>query len=157
MKYLIAIACAGISGLAVAQSTSRDVEIYERYENGELVEQRQSATENGKPMENVDFEELKQKMVAKSNELDVKLKEMELRFEERQTKMSLDMEKRMEQMEERMADFQNRSEKMHERMDQRLKEMESKQEQKEQLQQEKTPAPEKKPVVNENTTDLKFT
>lgn len=150
MKYLIAIACIGLSGLAVAQSTSRDVEIYERYENGELVEQRQSATENGKPIENFDFEELKRKMVAKSNELDAKLKEMEMRFEERQAKMSLDMEKRM-------ADFQKRSEKMHERMDQRLKEMESKQKQKEQLQQEKTPAPEKKAVVSKNTTNLKFT
>ncbi len=157
MKQLVAIVCVGLVGFANAQSTSKDVEVYERYENGELVEQRQSATENGKPIENFDFEEMKRKMLAKSAEMDTKLKEMEARMKERSAKMSLDMDKRMKQMEQRMADMEKRSEEMHQRMDQRMKEVESQSEEKADAQPKQTPLPQEEPVQMKNTGNLKFT
>lgn len=157
MKYWVAGICLSVLGVANAQSTDQKIEFYERYENAELVEQRKSATENGKPIENFDFEEIKRKMVLKSAELDVKLKEMEARFEERLTQMSLDMDERKQSMEQRMADFEKRSEEFHERMDQRMKENELRREKGEETPPKQTPFPVEKSVEGVQTGSLKFT
>lgn len=157
MKYWVAGICLSVLGVANAQSTDQKIEFYERYENGELVEQRKSATENGKPIENFDFEEVKRKMVLKSAELDVKMKEMETRFEERLTQMSFDMDERKQAMEQRMADFEKRSEEFHKRMDQRMKEEELRREKDEETPPKQTPFPVEKSVEGVQTGSLKFT
>ncbi len=146
MKQVATILCIGIIGFAQAQSTSKDVEIYERYENGELVEQRQSATENGTPIKDFDFEKVKRDMQLKSAEMEVKLQEMSDRFEQSRKKMEISMEKRM-------TDFEKRSEEIHKRMDQRMKEMDSKSKKVE----KPTLTPEEQPIQNLSTKEVKFT
>ncbi|MFK7787284.1 MAG: hypothetical protein AB8B56_19330 [Crocinitomicaceae bacterium] len=152
MKQLAAIICFGVFGCAQAQSTSRDVEMYERYENGELVEQRQSATENGVPIKDFDFEKLKQEMVQKSDQMDQRMEEMSARFEQKRKEFSASMDEKMKAMEQRMTDFEKRSEEMHQKMDARMNEMEMKREEK----RESSPEVEK-PVVGESTQSVKFT
>lgn len=152
MKQLAAIICFGVFGFAQAQSTSTDVEIYERYENGELVEQRQSATENGVPIKDFDFEKLKREMLQKSDQMEQKMGEMSARFEQKRKEFSASMDERVKAMEQRMADFEKRSEEMHQKMDARMKEMEMKREEK-----RATPSELEKPVVGESTQSVKFT
>lgn len=139
MKKLATILCFGIIGFAQAQSTSRDVEIYERYENGELVEQRQSATENGVPIKDFDFEKAKR---------DIKLKyaEKTRNMEERMQKAQQSMDLKVQEMKQKMADFEKRSEEMHKRMDQKMKEIEK-----------STSEPIEKPVVGLSSKNVKFT
>ena len=157
MKNLATIVCLGIIGFAQAQTTEKEVEIYERYENGELVEQRQSATENGKPIKDFDFEEAKREMQLKSAKLEEKMKEMEGRFEETRQRMEASMQEKMQQMEKRMADFEKKSEEMHQRMDQRMKEMESKRKEKKDSKAIEAPSQQEKPVAGEELKDVKFT
>jgi hypothetical protein len=164
MKQLAAIICFGIVGFAQAQSTSRDVEIYERYENGELVEQRQSATENGVPIKDFDFEKLKEEMLQKSENMEKKMEEMSARFEEKRKEFSASIDEKMKSMEQRMADFEKRSEEMHQQMDARMRErgfdsahpaMDNGGE-KSKEKRESTPEVEKL-VVGESTQSVKFT
>jgi len=152
MKQLAAILCVGIVGFAHAQSTSTDVEIYERYEDGELVEQRQSATKNGVPIDNFDFEKAKRDMMVKPDQLEQKMEQMQARFEQKRLEMERSMDERMNVMEQRMTDFEKRSEAMHQKMEQRMMEMEQMRE--EHL--EKSPKVEK-PVVSEHNENVKFT
>lgn len=156
MKYLAAIFCLGMIGFAQAQSTSRDVEIYERYENGELVEQRQSATENGVPIENFDFEKAKRDMQLKSAEMEQKMegmqKRMELKLEEMQNKMQL----KQQEMQQRMSDFEKRSDEMHKKMDQRMKEI-SRGNASRQKELKEQPSEVEKPAVGESNQNVKFT
>lgn len=149
MKHLATILCVGIFGFANAQSTSRDIEMYERYENGELVEQRQSATENGIPIENFDFEKAKREMRLKSAEFNAKSDELMRKAEE-------SMDERMKEMERKMADFEKRSEEMHRQMEQRMKEgFDSAEPSERKI--KKTPAPIENPTMGESTKDVKFT
>lgn len=157
MKKLTTIVCLGIIGFAQAQTTVKEVEIYERYENGELVEQRQSATENGEPIKDFDFEQAKRQMQLKSAKLEGKMKEMGDRFEETRQRMEASMQKKMTQMEKRMADFERKSEEMHQRMDQRMKEMESKRNEKKNSKTIEAPLQQEKPTVGEELKDVKFT
>jgi DNA anti-recombination protein RmuC len=152
MKYLAAIVCLGFIGFAQAQSTSRDVEIYERYENGELVEQRQSATENGVPIKNFDFEKAKREMQLKSAGLEQKMGEMQSRMELKLQEMEGKMKLKRQEMEQRMSDFEKRSEEMHKKMDQRMKEMDSKDKEL-----KESPSEVEKPAVGESTQNVKFT
>ena len=142
MKHLATILCVGIIGVAQAQSTSKDVEIYERYENGELVEQRQSATENGHPIKDFDFEKAKREMQLKSAGIEQKMDEMKLI------------------MEQKMHDFEKRSEEMHQRMEQRMKELDRDKAPRQKMKNpelRKTPAPVTRPSVGESTKYVKFT
>lgn len=148
MKHLVTILCVGIIGFVQAQSTSKDVEIYERYENNELVEQRQSATENGIPIENFDFKKLKREMQLKSAG-------MQESMEKKMKDMKRKMDGKVKEMEQKMADFEKRSEEMHKRMDQRVKEMEYKS--KKRKDSEKQKAPSEKPAQGKSTKDVKFT
>lgn len=154
MKHLATILCVGIFGFTQAQSTSKDVEIYERYENGELVEQRQSATENGVPIENFDFEKEKREMQLKSAGMQ---ESMEKKMEEMKRKM----DGKMKEMKQKMADFEKRSEEMHKQMDERMKEMNSKDNQNKDSggasKQKSNPAPVEKPAEGKSTQDVKFT
>ena len=152
MKQLATILCLGIIGFAQAQSTSKDVEIYERYENGELVEQRQSATENGVPIKDFDFEKAKREMQSKSAEMEKKMDDMKSRMEEKRREIEISMESRMKDMEKRMSDFEKRSEEMHKKMDKKLEKMESKGKE-----QQEQPAKVEQPVVGESTQNVKFT
>jgi septin family protein len=150
MKNLATILCVGIIGFTQAQSTSKDVEIYERYENGELVEQRQSATENGVQIKEFDFEKAKREMQLKSAKMEEKADQMM-----RKAKQSMDV--KMKEMEQKMSDFEKRSEDMHKRMDQKMKEMDSKSKENKKPDLKKVPAPSEKPVEGESTKDVKFT
>lgn len=152
MKQLVTILCFGIVGFAQAQSSEKEVEIYERYENGELVEQRQSATENGEPIKNFDFEKAKRDMQLKSANLEQKMEEMTIRFEQKRKEMARSMDKKMDAMKQRMSDFEKRSEEFHQKMDQRMKEMEMKAKEK-----KETPSNVEKPVVGESNQNVKFT
>ena len=156
MKHLAAILCLGLIGFAQAQSTSRDVEIYERYENGELVEQRQSATENGVPIKDFDFEKAKREMQLKSAEMEQKMDEMKIRMEQKMSEMQRSMDSRKKEMQQRMSDFEKRSEEMHKRMDQRMKEINrGKASGQNELKEE--PSKVDKPVVGESNQNVKFT
>lgn len=146
MKNLATILCVGIIGFAQAQSTSRDVEIYERYENGELVEQRQSATENGVPIENFDFDKLKRDFQLKFAGMDQKMEEM-------QRKMDL----KAKEMDKKIQDFEKRSQEMQQRMEQKMNEMDSKSNQIQNSEKKKAPVPSEKPTVGKSTKDTKFT
>lgn len=118
MKQLATLFCIGIFGCVQAQTTSREVEIVERYENGNLVEQRQSATENGVPIENFDFESAKREMQLKSGDMEQKMEQMRIQSEQRMNEM-------MKQMDQKMQDFERRSNEMQRSMDQRMNEIKS--------------------------------
>lgn len=153
MKNLATILCVGIIGFTQAQSTSKDVEIYERYENGELVEQRQSATENGVPIKDFDFEKAKREMQLKSAKMEEKAEQMM-----RKAKQSMDV--KMKEMEQKMSDFEKRSEDMHKRISRSSasrKEMDSKSKENKKPELKKVPAPSEKPVEGKSTKDVKFT
>jgi TolA-binding protein len=156
MKHLAAILCLGLIGFAQAQSTSRDVEIYERYENGELVEQRQSATENGVPMKDFDFEKAKRDIQLKSTEMEGKMEEMQNRMEQKMSEMQRSMDSRKKEMQQRMSDFEKRSEEMHKKMDQYMKEI-SRDKTPKQKELKEEPSKVEKPVVGQSNQNVKFT
>lgn len=150
MKQLAAIVCMGMIGFVQAQSTSTDVEIYERYENGELVEQRQSATENGVPIENFDFEQAKRDMDLKTGDMDKRMQDMLKQSE-------LKMDEMMQRMDQKMKEFENRTQEMQQRMELKMKEMDSKSKDLNDSEKKLTPAPSETPVEGKSTKEVKFT
>ena len=150
MKQLAAIVCMGMMGFVQAQSTSTDVEIYERYENGELVEQRQSATENGVPIENFDFDAAKRDMDLKTSDMTKRMDEMVKQSEQK-------MEEMMQRMDQKMKEFENRTQEMQQHMEQKMKEMDSKNSDTQESPKTLTPAPSPESGVGTSSKEVKFT
>jgi len=111
MKNLTVILFVFSIGLLSAQSTSKKEKKYQRYENGELVEDKYYLEKDGKAIEGTDFE---------MPEMDIKMAEMEQRMKTMQSDMSLRMESRMSEMNKRMEEMQQRSLKMQEEMQKRM-------------------------------------
>lgn len=150
MKQLVAIVCVGFLGNFQAQTTSRDVEIFERYENGELVEQRQSATENGEPIENFDFEQAKRDMEMKTGDLEKRMEEMRQESVQR-------MEEMKQQMDQKTQEFEKRTQEMQQQMKLKMKEMDSNGNQiKDSKTIEKKPMPTENQGVGASAEQLKF-
>lgn len=114
MKHLSLIALLFCAGIAFGQeSSSKKEKKYQRYENGELVEDKYYLERDGKRVAGEDFE---------MPEMDKKMAEMEKRMNEIQRDMDLRMKSQMESINKRMEEIQKRSRKMQEDM---LRRMES--------------------------------
>ena len=130
-----------------AQSSSEIEKRYQRYENGELVEDNYYLERDGRALEGTDFE----------------MPEMNSRMNERQASLERKMEERMLDMNKRMEEMKQRSARMQEDMHKRMKHgnsrknLEEEREQHEKPQQrvlpeESTPAP-----PASTMPDLKYT
>jgi septin family protein len=146
MKQLAAIIFLGMMGGVQAQTTSRDVELFERYENGKLVEQSGSVIENGVPIEHFDFDEEKRKIQLKSSEMNLKMDEM---------KRGMDM--RMNEMDQKMEEFQQRSNQMRLEMDKRMKEFQQQKAAPRNMELKQAPAPKVQPSMGTTAPNEKFT
>ena len=122
------VLCLMTGGYVSSQSTSREIETYERWENGELVEERSNAKENGKPIENFDFEAWKQERQLPpdsskvSFDFESKKHEMAQRMKEMQVKSNAFFEKKKAEMEIKMNEFHKRVDKMECDIEKRIKE-----------------------------------
>lgn len=156
MKKGIIVLCLASVGFVNAQSTSREIETYERWENGELVEERSSAKENGKPIENFDFDAWKQERQLSADssnssvDFESKKQEMDQRMKEMQAKSEVFFEKKKAEMEIKMNELKKRTDKMELDMQKRMKEHSQKVEQ--EKSQEAAP---KKPSIQSKPTTLK--
>lgn len=146
MKQLAVAIFLGMMAGVQAQTTSRDVELFERYENGKLVEQGGSVSENGVPIEGFDFDDEKRKIQLKSSEIELKMDEM-------QRKMGV----KMEEMEQKMKQFEQRSKQIRLEMDNRMNEMQQRNLVPSEMELKTTPAPEMQPSTERNSQNVKFT
>jgi len=87
-----------------AQSSSEIDKRYQRYENGELVEDNHYLERDGRALQGSDFE----------------MPEMESRMNEKQARMEKRMDERMSDMNERMEEMKQRSARMREDMHKRM-------------------------------------
>ena len=120
MKHLALFAVLLFGGMAFAQvdSHSEIEKKYERYENGELIEDKYYLERDGKRIAGEDFEmpemdikmaEMDARMNKMQRDMDVRVAEMQSRMDakmkeiqSRQKQMQLDIEKRIEEMMQRM-------------------------------------------------------
>ena len=120
MKHLSLIAILFCSGLLFAQeeSHSKKEKKYQRYENGELVEDKYYLEKDGARVAGEDFE---------MPEMDLKMAEMEKRMDNMRLDMDTRMKSRMSDMDKRMEEMMERSQKMQDdmmkRMDNSMKDM----------------------------------
>ena len=87
-----------------AQSSSEIDKRYQRYENGELVEDNHYLERDGRALQGSDFE----------------MPEMESRMNEKQARMEKRMDEHMEEMNKRMEEMKQRSARMREDMHKRM-------------------------------------
>ena len=127
-KIAVLLSIFSIGGM-YAQTTSKRVETYKRYENGKLVEERNHAEENGVPIENFDFENGIDEFMQSSpsgSSLDVdfsdRMESMQARMKEMQTKAERMMETKMAEMNQRMEELQQRATRMQLDMEKRMDE-----------------------------------
>ncbi|XOV66125.1 MAG: hypothetical protein ACFHU9_10860 [Fluviicola sp.] len=121
MKHAVIILTLIGGSFAFGQSESRVEKKYERYENGELKEDKYYVEENGRAIEGEDFEmpefeEMQDKMKVKHAEMEQRMQEMQQRADQTMQKAQQDMDLRMKEMEQRMNE-------MRQRMDSRMEEM----------------------------------
>jgi septin family protein len=137
-----------------AQSSSKKIEMYERYENGELMEERKSATENGVPIDGFDFDAFKAESLGNNGmsdmnfDSDAKMAEMDQRMKEMQAKTNSMFKTKMAEMEQRMEQMQGRADRMMLENENRMKENRGKAQQNESPTPKLTPQPESKPATN---------
>lgn len=117
MKHAILILALIGGSFAFGQSESRVEKKYERYENGELKEDKYYLEENGRAIAGEDFDmpefaEMEAKMAAKQAEMEQRMQEMQQRSEQMMQKAQSDMDLRMQEMDQRMQEMQNRQQQM---------------------------------------------
>lgn len=125
MKHAILIFALLGGSVAFAQSESRVEKKFERYENGELKEDKYYLEENGRAIAGEDFDmpefqEMQAKMDAKQAEMQQRMQEMQSRADQMMEKAQRDMDQRMQEMQQRMNEMQQR-------MDQRMNQMQQQQ------------------------------
>lgn len=115
MKYAfltIALCCfASVN----AQNESRTEKKFQRFENGELIEDKYYLEENGRTVEGTDFE--MPEMSQMQHDMDAKMAEMQQRMNEMQQNSNEMMRTRMQDMDRRMEEMKQRSIKMLEEME----------------------------------------
>ncbi len=121
MKHAILLLALIGGSFAFGQSESRIEKKYERYENGELKEDKYYLEENGQVIAGEDFDmpeidEMQAKMDAKQAEMQQRMQEMQMRSEQMMQKAQQEMDQRMQEMQKRMSEMQQR-------MDMRMQEM----------------------------------
>lgn len=117
MRHLTLIALLFCFGSINAQTETKTkkVEIYKRYENGKLVEERSIAEEDGVPIENFDFENGIDDFLGDSfkgfgdfdmsshmKDMSIKMKEIQMKADEMFKSAMISMEARMKEMQTRM-------------------------------------------------------
>ena len=117
---ILILAIFGVS-FAFGQTESRTEKKYQRYENGELKEDKYYLEENGRVIAGEDFDmpefaEMEAKMEAKRLEMDQRMQDMQYRADEMMQKAQQSMDLRMQEMQQRM----NR---MRQEMDIKMQEM----------------------------------
>lgn len=118
MKNLALIAILFCGGFVFSQSESRSEreKSYQRYENGELIEDKYYLERDGERIAGQDFE---------MPDMDVKMAEMEARMNQMQQNMDVRMKSMTDRMNVRMSEIQNRSRQMQIDIQNKIKEMNS--------------------------------
>jgi len=111
MKTVLIILGLVGSSFVFGQEESRVEKKYERYENGELIEDKYYLEENGRAIAGEDFEmpeldEMQAKMAVRQAEMEQRMQKMQQEANERMDKARLDMDKRMNEMQQRMNQMQ---------------------------------------------------
>jgi ElaB/YqjD/DUF883 family membrane-anchored ribosome-binding protein len=111
MKHAIIILTLFGGSFAFGQSESRVEKKFERYENGELKEDKYYLEENGRAIEGEDFEmpefeEIQGRMEVKHAEMEQRMQEMQQRADQMMQKARQDMEQRMNEMQQGMNQMQ---------------------------------------------------
>ncbi|MFT5860314.1 MAG: TolA-binding protein [Flavobacteriaceae bacterium] len=124
MKVFVGLILAMSVGAVNAQSESLKKERYERYENGELIEQDFNIEKDGVPQENYDFENdsffSKKPTEGMDADFSKQFGDMEQKMAEMQQKMSSTLDEQMRKMDTKMKEMQKRSEKMQNDMKKRM-------------------------------------
>jgi len=121
MKSTILIFALFGAAFAFGQTESRTEKKYQRYENGELKEDKYYLEENGRVVEGKDFDmpefaQMEAQMAAKQAEMNERMESMERRADEMMQKAQRNMDLRMKEMEQRMNQ-------MRQEMDLKMQEM----------------------------------
>lgn len=111
MKTVLIILGLVGSSFAFGQEESRVEKKYERYENGELIEDKYYLEENGRAIAGEDFEmpefdEMQTQISARQASMEQRMQEMQRKADERMEKARLDLDKRMNEMQQRMNQMQ---------------------------------------------------
>jgi septin family protein len=111
MKHAFLILTLVGGSFAFGQSESRVEMKYERYENGELKEDKYYLEENGQVIAGEDFDtpeflEMEAKMAAKRLEMDQRMQDMQMKADQMMQKARQDMDLRMQKMQQRMNQMQ---------------------------------------------------
>lgn len=114
MKILITLIALSCIGMASAQTESRTEKKYQRYENGELIEDQYYLEENGRVIAGQDFE---------VPDFDVQMQAMESRMAEMQVRMDSIMSVNQQRMELRMQEMNQRVQKMQQEMELKLQQI----------------------------------
>lgn len=107
---ILILALFGVS-FAFGQTESRTEKKLQRYENGELIEDKYYLEENGRVIEGEDFDtpefqEMEAKMAAKRLEMDQRMQDMQRQADEMMQKSQSSMDQRMQEMQQRMNTMQ---------------------------------------------------
>ena len=100
-----------IGSLCAQESQSKKEKKYQRYENGELVENKYYLERDGQAIKGTDFEMPK---------MDIKMSEMESRMKDMQKKMDLKMKSSLLDMDSRIEGMMQRCDKMQQDMRNRM-------------------------------------
>ena len=119
MKGVILFAALLSYGCLNAQSESKIEKKFERYENGELVEDKYYLEKDGKVISGQDFEtpsfdDMKAKMDVKRQEMDARMNDFQLMFDQRMVDIS-----------KRMLEIQNKATKMQTDIENRIQQRKS--------------------------------
>mmetsp|Transcript_16731 Transcript_16731/g.19358 ORF Transcript_16731/g.19358 Transcript_16731/m.19358 type:complete len:148 (-) Transcript_16731:91-534(-) len=111
MKHAFLILALVGGSIAFGQSESRVEKKYERYENGELKEDKYYLEENGQVIAGEDFDtpefaEMQAKMDAKRLEMDQRMQDMQIKADQMMQKARQDMDLRIQEMQQRMNKMQ---------------------------------------------------
>lgn len=117
LAVLLFVFCVG--GLN-AQSSTQKEKTYQRYENGELVENKYYLEQDGRAIAGTDFEMPEFSMGSFNMDFEAKSAEMEQRMKEIQSKTNKMMATRMSDMNKRMEEMQARTKKMQMDMQRRM-------------------------------------
>lgn len=98
-----------------AQNESRTEKKFQRFENGELIEDKYYMEENGRVVEGNDFD--LPEMNQMQHDMDSKMAEMQLRMNEMQQNSNEMMRTRMQDMDRRMEEMKQRSIQMQNEME----------------------------------------
>ena len=115
MKSSVFIAAICLCGVVNAQSESKTQKKFERFENGELIEEKYYLEENGEVIQGEDFDI--PELHAKEQEMEAKMAEMDHRMKKMQQKSEEIMRIRMKEMDQRMKEMQQRSIQMRQEME----------------------------------------